>query len=89
MKVFARKTNGNVIFYKDGYTDLRGHFEYITRIDVQSLGQFNKFAFLVVSDNLGSEIKDADVQTKITKNTKNNNFVMEEWNKIAQINEQE
>lgn len=53
MKVFARKTNGNVIFYKDGYTDLRGHFEYITRIDVQSLGQFNKFAFLVVSDNLG------------------------------------
>lgn len=28
VKTFAREKNGNVTFYKDGYTDLRGRFDY-------------------------------------------------------------
>ena len=28
MKVYARLNNGTVRFYKDGYTDLRGRFDY-------------------------------------------------------------
>ena len=28
MKVYARMKDGNVRFYKDGYTDLRGCFDY-------------------------------------------------------------
>ena len=28
MKVYARLNNGHVRFFKDGYTDLRGRFDY-------------------------------------------------------------
>ena len=28
VKVYARYNNGEVAFYKDGYTDLRGKFDY-------------------------------------------------------------
>jgi len=28
VKAFAKESNGNVCFYKDGYTDLIGRFDY-------------------------------------------------------------
>ncbi len=30
VKCFAKFTNGNCKFYKDGYTDLRGSFDYVS-----------------------------------------------------------
>ena len=47
VKVFARK-HGRSGFYKDGYTDLRGKFDYATKSDGDLAG-IDKFAILVVS----------------------------------------
>lgn len=30
VKVYARTNTGEVVFHKDGYTDLRGKFDYLT-----------------------------------------------------------
>jgi hypothetical protein len=49
VKVYARMKNGQVRFYKDGYTDLRGLFDY-TSLNTDELRQVAKFAILVLSE---------------------------------------
>jgi hypothetical protein len=53
VKTFAREKNGNVIFYKDGYTDLRGRFDYAS-LNPDSLKNVEKFSIFIMSDELGS-----------------------------------
>jgi hypothetical protein len=40
------------VFYKDGYTDLRGRFDYAS-LDPESLKTVEKFSIFVMSDELG------------------------------------
>ncbi|MBL9013356.1 MAG: hypothetical protein JNL83_04220, partial [Myxococcales bacterium] len=58
VKVYARKQGGDVAFYKDGYTDLRGAFDYAT-LSTTDLDQVERFAILVSSDGAGSAILEA------------------------------
>ena len=58
VKVYARMKNGAVRFYKDGYTDLRGRFDY-TGLSTNDLDNVQKFAFLVMSDEHGAVVKEA------------------------------
>jgi len=59
VKVFYRTSEGDKgRFYKDGYTDLRGVYDY-TAISTDELGKTQRFALLVVSDADGSAIKEA------------------------------
>lgn len=58
VKVYARKQGGQVAFYKDGYTDLRGAFDYAT-LSTTDLDQVERFAILVSSDAAGSAILEA------------------------------
>jgi hypothetical protein len=58
VKVFARRRGGAVEFYKDGYTDLRGWFDYAT-LSTNELDHVERFAILVVSDQAGSAILEA------------------------------
>jgi hypothetical protein len=58
VKTYARLADGQVKFYKDGYTDLRGRFDYASvstpeRIPVQ------RFAVLVLSEDHGATIREA------------------------------
>lgn len=53
IKVFAKKKNGIVEFYKDGYTDTRGNFDYVS-LSSDILSSVERFALLVVDDMLGS-----------------------------------
>jgi len=58
-KVFAKMSSGsprNHEFYKDGYTDIRGTFDYVT-VSSGKLQNVRKFAILIVTDNRGSAIK--------------------------------
>jgi hypothetical protein len=55
VKTFAKEKNGNVIFYKDGYTDLRGRLDYAS-LNPESLRNVEKFAIFVMSDELGIQI---------------------------------
>jgi hypothetical protein len=58
VKTFARMNDGSVRFYKDGYTDLRGRFDY-TSLNTNDLEQVNRFSILVMSEDHGALIREA------------------------------
>ena len=51
VKVYARRPDGSVKFYKDGYTDLRGRFDYVS-LSTNELEHVERFSLLVLSDEL-------------------------------------
>ncbi len=57
-KVYARMKGGKVRFYKDGYTDLRGRFDY-TSLNTNELDQVERFAVLIMSEENGAVIREA------------------------------
>ncbi len=58
VKVYARMTDGSVRFYKDGYTDLRGRFDY-TSLSTNELDNTKRFSILILSDEYGAVVKEA------------------------------
>jgi hypothetical protein len=58
VKVYARMHAGNVDFYKDGYTDLRGAFDYAS-LSTDTLDRVERFAILVMTDECGALIREA------------------------------
>jgi hypothetical protein len=59
VKVYSRSGAGApAVFYKDGYTDLRGLFDYAS-ISTDGLGAVESFAVLVLDDKLGAAIMQA------------------------------
>ena len=66
MKVFTRNKNGQVGFWKDGYTDLRGKFNYAVKSQ-GSVGNIEKYSILIVSVDYGSQIKEVGPPSKIGK----------------------
>jgi len=57
VKVFAKLANGQVRFHKDGYTDLRGRFDYASLSDDPNLGA-QRYAVLVLDDQRGAVIRE-------------------------------
>lgn len=58
VKVYARLRGGAVRFYKDGYTDLRGRFDYAS-LSTSELDGAERFALLVLSEEHGAVIREA------------------------------
>ncbi len=58
VKVFARGADGREQFWKDGYTDLRGRFDYLSRND-RKPEEAVEFSILVLHPELGAEIHSA------------------------------
>jgi len=58
VKVYARMASGAVKFYKDGYTDLRGRFDYAS-LSTTDLNQVARFSILVISDEYGAIVREA------------------------------
>ena len=56
IKVYAQTPQGPR-FYKDGYTDLRGKFDYAS-LNTDDLGQITRLAILVMHDEHGAVVKD-------------------------------
>ncbi len=56
VKVFAETSSGEVIFFKDGYTDIRGRFDYVTQSNVP-LDNVIRLGVLVKSDQHGCMIR--------------------------------
>lgn len=54
VKTFAKEKNGKTVFYKDGYTDLRGRFDYAS-LNPESLKNVEKFSLFITSDELGKQ----------------------------------
>lgn len=58
VKVFARLPDGTVRFHKDGYTDLRGRFDYVSLSGESETPE--RYAVLVLSDTDGAVIREVD-----------------------------
>ncbi|MFM9962327.1 MAG: hypothetical protein ACKV2Q_14030 [Planctomycetaceae bacterium] len=59
VKVYAQRPDGSSRFYKDGYTDLRGRFDY-SSLNTNDLDAVAKFSVLVMSDEHGAIVKEAN-----------------------------
>merc|ERR1712228_607745 len=58
VKVYSQTHGGANEFYKDGYTDIRGAFDYAS-ISTDQLSKTKRFAIFVQHDKYGSIIKEA------------------------------
>jgi hypothetical protein len=58
VKVYSMMKDGGVKFYKDGYTDLRGRFDYAS-LNTDEINNVEKFSILVMSDSNGAVVKEA------------------------------
>jgi hypothetical protein len=59
VKVFARVPGGAVRFHKDGYTDLRGRFDYAS-LSGEGAALVERFAVLVLSEERGAVIREVE-----------------------------
>jgi hypothetical protein len=57
VKVYARMRNGEVKFVKDGYTDLRGRFDYAS-LNTGEVDGAARLALLVLSDACGAVVRE-------------------------------
>ncbi len=58
VKVYAKDVGGAVTFFKDGYTDLRGRFDYAS-LNANGLENTARLAVLVLSDAFGAVVREA------------------------------
>ncbi|QDU85408.1 hypothetical protein Pla163_25370 [Planctomycetes bacterium Pla163] len=63
VKVFAKEADGSERFHKDGYTDLRGRFDY-TSVSGDNASGAVRFAVLVLSDEHGAVVRELDPPTR-------------------------
>jgi len=66
IKCFAKTKAGVVNFYKDGYTNLRGRFDYALT-NAGDVNTIEKFSILIMSDDFGSLIKEIDPPSTLGK----------------------
>lgn len=59
VKVYAQMQDGTTRFYKDGYTDLRGRFDYGS-LSTNELDFVKKFSLLIFSDENGAVVREAN-----------------------------
>jgi len=60
VKVYAEMQDGQTRFYKDGYTDLRGRFDYAS-LSTNEQDFVKRFSLLVLDDQRGGLVKEARV----------------------------
>ncbi len=58
IKVYAQSHGGEVRFHKDGYTDLRGRFDYVSQSN-NPLDNIARYAILVFSEDQGATVRQA------------------------------
>ena len=59
VKTYARMKSGEVRFFKDGYTDLRGRFDYAS-LNTDELRRVEKLSLLILSDEHGAVVREAN-----------------------------
>jgi hypothetical protein len=59
VKVYSREQTDAVKFFKDGYTDLRGMFEY-TSLSTDDLSRSKRLAILVIHPEHGTVVREVE-----------------------------
>lgn len=65
MKTFVKTKSGKEKFYKDGYTDLRGRFDYASVNSASDLKEISRFSIFVMHNKYGSLIREAGRPTTV------------------------
>ena len=76
VKCYGMYKDESVKFYKDGYTDPRGRFNYIS-LNTDSVNSIKKFSIFIMHDDLGSLIKEVNPppnMESIAHNIDDNNY---------------
>lgn len=60
VKIYARSRDGRIAFYKDGYTDLRGRFDY-SSLSTNTLGNVERFSLLILNEEFGAVVREAAI----------------------------
>lgn len=63
VKVYARHQDGSIRFFKDGYTDLRGQFDYAT-LSTGDLNTAARLSILVIDSQRGATVREAAPPTR-------------------------
>ncbi len=63
VKVYARHKDGSVKFFKDGYTDLRGQFDYAS-LSTADLNSTERLSILVIDPRHGAIVREAAPPTR-------------------------
>ncbi|MFO1062735.1 MAG: hypothetical protein U0892_02525 [Pirellulales bacterium] len=63
VKVYARHHDGSIRFFKDGYTDLRGQFDYVS-LSTPDLTTTERFSILILHPEHGAMVKEASPPTR-------------------------
>ncbi|MFO0805957.1 MAG: hypothetical protein U0791_22865 [Gemmataceae bacterium] len=58
VKVYVKLADGSVKFHKDGYTDLRGRFDYAS-VNTPERQAIQRFSVLILSEDRGAVIREA------------------------------
>ena len=73
MKCFCETNSGAIKFYKDGFTDLRGKFDYVS-LNTDLVSEVKKFSILMVSEKYGSIIATCNPPKMIKESNGTNNI---------------
>jgi hypothetical protein len=65
VKVFAKYKNQQVKFYKDGYSDLKGKFDYLN-LNINQLNEIEQFSILFIHEEFGSTIQVCNPPKNVT-----------------------
>ena len=76
VKIYSKLNNNEIQFYKDGYTDLNGKFNYLS-LNTNLLAYSKKFYIYVSEINHGDTIKEC-FPPKNINNINNDNDILEE-----------
>ena len=67
VKIYVELNNNQVQFYKDGYTDLNGKFNYLA-LNTDQLNNSKKFYIFISEEQHGSIIKECNPPKNIQRN---------------------
>lgn len=79
VKCFAEYNNGDKKFYKDGFTDLRGSFDYVS-LNKDKIDDIKKFCIFINSSEYGCNIITTEPPVKIGRvEGEAKNLVSKNW----------
>ncbi|CAD8128767.1 unnamed protein product [Paramecium sonneborni] len=87
VKVYVKETTGKSYFYKDGYTDLRGRFDYAF-LNSDEILQDKTFAILISDQQNGTVVKEVQTPSTIGKYEGNIKLVSKLWQQKAENQKQ-
>ncbi|CAD8122849.1 unnamed protein product [Paramecium sonneborni] len=83
VKVYIKQKTGESYFYKDGYTDLRGRFDYASLSSDENL-QDQTFAILISDQQHGTIVKEVKTPSRIGKYQGDIKLVSKLWQSKAE-----